>query len=109
MMRLQANLPDTLPGQNVTFVLFGDVTIEDAVHDQARIAGQVRAGSNVRYLPSGDADIVGSLRRGEMALVTGKAEDANGNLWYRVKYDHYRTRTGWVLSEPDRRRRGSAA
>lgn len=99
VMRLQANLPDTLPGQNVTFVLFGDVTIEDAVHDQARIAGQVRAGSNVRYLPSGDADIVGSLRRGEMALVTGKAEDANGNLWYRVKYDHYRTRTGWVLSE----------
>ncbi len=27
LMRLQANLPNTLPGQNVTFLLFGDVTI----------------------------------------------------------------------------------
>lgn len=27
LMRLQANLPDSLPGQNVTFVLFGDVSI----------------------------------------------------------------------------------
>lgn len=27
LMRLQANLPDTAPGQNVTFLLFGDVEI----------------------------------------------------------------------------------
>jgi hypothetical protein len=27
MMRLQANLPDTLPGQNVTFLLYGDVEV----------------------------------------------------------------------------------
>jgi hypothetical protein len=27
LMRLQANLPDTLPGQNVTLLLFGDVSI----------------------------------------------------------------------------------
>ncbi|MBK9123167.1 MAG: SH3 domain-containing protein [Chloroflexi bacterium] len=99
VMRLQANLPDTLPGQNVTFVLFGDVTIEDATRDQARVPGQVRVASNVRYLPSGDADVVGSLRRGQTALVTGKAESTTGSLWYRVKYDHYRTRTGWVLGE----------
>ncbi|MFN8372105.1 MAG: hypothetical protein U0694_04425 [Anaerolineae bacterium] len=31
MMRLQANLPDTLPGQNVTFLLFGDVEITSSV------------------------------------------------------------------------------
>jgi hypothetical protein len=31
VMRLQANLPDTLPGQNVTFLLFGDVEIRNAV------------------------------------------------------------------------------
>jgi hypothetical protein len=30
-MNLQANLPDTLPGQNVTFLLFGDVEITNAV------------------------------------------------------------------------------
>lgn len=31
MLRLQTNLPDTLPGQNVTFLLFGDVQIDNAV------------------------------------------------------------------------------
>ncbi len=31
LMRLQANIPDTLPGQNVTFLLFGDVEITNAV------------------------------------------------------------------------------
>jgi hypothetical protein len=31
LMRLQANLPDTLPGQNVTLLLFGDVEIRNAV------------------------------------------------------------------------------
>lgn len=29
-MKIQANIPDTLPGQNVTFLLFGDVKIENA-------------------------------------------------------------------------------
>lgn len=31
LLRLQANLPDTVPGQNVTFLLFGDVQIDNAV------------------------------------------------------------------------------
>ncbi|NWF70435.1 MAG: hypothetical protein HXY40_15210 [Chloroflexi bacterium] len=31
LMRLQANLPDTMPGQNVTFLLFGDVEISSNV------------------------------------------------------------------------------
>jgi hypothetical protein len=31
MMKLQANVPDTLPQQNVTFMLFGDVEITNAV------------------------------------------------------------------------------
>lgn len=33
VMKVQADLPDTLPGQNVTFLLFGDVAIENAVDD----------------------------------------------------------------------------
>lgn len=31
MMKLQANLPETLPGQNVIFVLFGDVQLTNGV------------------------------------------------------------------------------
>ncbi len=33
LMKLQANLPNTLPGQNVTFVLFGDVEVTNADSD----------------------------------------------------------------------------
>jgi len=29
LLRLQANLPDTFPGQGVTFLLFGDASVED--------------------------------------------------------------------------------
>lgn len=35
LMRLQANIPDTLPGQNVTFLLFGDVEITSAAEEAA--------------------------------------------------------------------------
>src|SRR5687767_6084973 len=35
LMRLQANLPDTLPGQNVTFVVFGDVEMVNRVSPSA--------------------------------------------------------------------------
>ncbi|MBN1965569.1 MAG: hypothetical protein JW910_13045, partial [Anaerolineae bacterium] len=31
LMRIQANLPDSLPGQNVTMLLFGDVSLTNAV------------------------------------------------------------------------------
>jgi hypothetical protein len=29
LLKLQANLPDTLPGQNVTFLIYGDISIEN--------------------------------------------------------------------------------
>jgi hypothetical protein len=35
LMKLQANLPDTLPGENVTFLMFGDVQITNAVPSTA--------------------------------------------------------------------------
>jgi hypothetical protein len=30
LMKVQANIPDTIPGQNVTLLAFGDVLLEDA-------------------------------------------------------------------------------
>ena len=33
LMKIQANLPATIPGQNVLFLLFGDVAIDNAVED----------------------------------------------------------------------------
>ena len=33
LLKLQANLPDTLPGQNVTFLVFGNTSVENASGD----------------------------------------------------------------------------
>ena len=41
-MKLQANLPDSLPGQNVTFLMFGDVQIQNAVYHWRRPAERFR-------------------------------------------------------------------
>jgi hypothetical protein len=38
LMRLQANIPNTLPGQNVTLLLFGDVEITNAVTEETEDA-----------------------------------------------------------------------
>ncbi len=52
LMQLQANLPDTLPGQNVTFLLFGDVEVINAVDPNNPDASPMQA----FYLKTGVAD-----------------------------------------------------
>lgn len=52
IMRIQANIPETLPGQNVTFVLFGDVEIEDA---STQVEGEFGA-MQAFYLRTGVGD-----------------------------------------------------
>ena len=53
LMKLQANIPDTLPGQNVTFLLFGDVEITNAVNPS--ISGD-RTPMQAFYLRTGAGD-----------------------------------------------------
>jgi hypothetical protein len=55
LMRLQANIPDTLPGQNVTFIMFGDVSITSAVEPEALAAGQATP-MQAFYLTTGIGD-----------------------------------------------------
>jgi hypothetical protein len=58
MMRLQANLPDTLPGQNVTFLLFGDVEITQAntfINPEEEYA-EIPAPMSAFYLRTGIGD-----------------------------------------------------
>lgn len=98
LMEVQGSLPDTLPGQNVTVVAFGDVALEDTVNETVRIPAQVLASANVRVKPSVGSWVIGGLAEGEAITVTGQATTAAGEVWLQVKYDGYRTRTGWVLA-----------
>ena len=96
LMQLQANLPDTLPGQNVTFLLFGDVTIENAVEESAHIPATAPTGINVRDHASMNAAVLGTVPEGEQVDITGKHINKEGEMWLRITFDTHRTRTGWV-------------
>jgi hypothetical protein len=43
VMAVQANLPDTLPGQNVTFIIFGNVTLEADHNPDSRFSAPMQA------------------------------------------------------------------
>lgn len=65
LMNLQANLPDTLPGQNVTFLLFGDVEIHNAVPADGSTTTEVRAMQAFRLRTGiGDAPCEGAPQSG---------------------------------------------
>ena len=86
VMRLQANIPDTLPGQNVTFVVFGDVDLQNQVAPGQIVApnelsGTTLSNPNLRAGPGTNWNVVGSLKEGDKLSVIGK--DATGN-WLQV-------------------------
>jgi len=84
LMKLQANLPDTLPGENVTFVLFGDVEITDAVPTNVEpVTLTVTANNtiNVRGGPSTNNAVVASLPAGQEAVADGRNTAGD---WLRV-------------------------
>lgn len=55
LMKLQANLPNTLPGQNVTFLMFGDVEIRNAVSEDDPPNTEIHA-MQAFYLRTGIGD-----------------------------------------------------
>ncbi len=86
IMRLQANIPDTLPGQNVTFVVFGDVQVQNAVAPGAIVVpngltGTATSNPNLRAGPGTDWNVVGSLKVGDQLSVIGK--DVTGD-WLQI-------------------------
>ncbi len=93
LMKLQADLPDSLPGQNVTFLLFGDVEIENAVTSSApTVEVTTTASINIRTLPSTTGAIAGSLASGETTLANGRNAASD---WLRIRIPETDS-FGWV-------------
>jgi uncharacterized protein YraI/quercetin dioxygenase-like cupin family protein len=101
LLKLQANLPDTLPGENVTFLLFGDVELTNAVapvDTNAEVAEPVTltatstGGANVRSEPSTEGAIAGGLATGESVTVNGRNGDSS---WLRIEIPDSDDQ-GWV-------------
>jgi hypothetical protein len=93
LLKVQANLPDTLPGQNVTMVLFGDVQITD---NSAGSLLTISASNNVniRMTPSADAELRGSFNAGSTLIADGRLVDGS---WVRVQLAD--GGIGWVRTD----------
>lgn len=97
LMRLQANLPDTLPTtQNVTLVLFGDTTFTNAapVMPQIEVAVFSAENVNMRQLPHDGSFVVDTVAPGERLIATGRLADGS---WLRVRRPAT-GESGWVAT-----------
>ncbi len=93
LMKVQANLPDTLPGQNVSFILFGDVQIDNAVGAvPATLTVSAKQTINVREQPSKTGKLVSPLKPGTNLVADGISEDG---AWLRIHNDDSSIQ-GWV-------------
>ncbi|MBA3870120.1 MAG: SH3 domain-containing protein [Anaerolineae bacterium] len=92
LMKVQANLPDTLPGQNVSFVLFGDVQIDNAVGAAATLDVSAKQSANLREQPSKTGKVVFALKSGMALVADGISDDG---AWLRV-HSADSTVQGWV-------------
>ena len=96
LMKLQANLPDTLPGQNVTFLMFGDVELQNAVASdaqQATVQLTTTSNANIRNSPSTNGQVIGSLGKGEGLTANGRNADST---WLRIQIPDSDAQ-GWVF------------
>jgi uncharacterized protein YraI len=94
LMSLQANLPDVLPGQNATVLLFGDVRLRPVeVGPQLPAAIQADSPVNVRSRPSQSGAIVTQLAPGTALTARGRSESGD---WLRVCLPE--GGSGWVAS-----------
>jgi hypothetical protein len=96
LMSVQANLPDTLPGQNVTMLLFGNVEIVNTVEQLTTLAMTATGGVNVRLRPTTNANVLSSLTRGAAVTATGRLADSS---WIRIKLPDDSRGTGWVSAQ----------
>ncbi len=94
LMKIQANLPDTLPGQNVVFLLFGDVEVTNKAAATTELIMISTGNVNVRRRPSTSGNnIISSLKTGQAVTANGRLAD---NSWIRILVDPNARTTGWV-------------
>lgn len=94
MMRLQANLPDALPGQNITFLIMGDVELEDAVISSPNtIDARSFRPTSVHTAPDERSPILNTLDSDQPLLITGRNTEGT---WLRIYSGAEQSITGWI-------------
>lgn len=96
LMQAQASLPDVLPGQNVTFVLFGDVEVDNAIGSPRQQVAAVLADVVILANPDPDAMALADLAEGDKFLSSAKAVLADGTVWIRGAPSGQVDLIGWL-------------
>jgi len=95
LMKLQANIPDSLPGQNVTFLLFGDASLTSAIpadETAPSLSARTTNTINVRSGPSTNNAVIDSLQANTAIKLIGR--NAAGD-WVYFTADN---RSGWLFA-----------
>ncbi|MCL4253941.1 MAG: LysM peptidoglycan-binding domain-containing protein, partial [Anaerolineae bacterium] len=98
LMSVQANIPDTIPGQSVIFMLMGSAQIENAVEQNGslvadRIPVTTRRSGSLRQAPSAESRILTFIPQ-DVEVLTYNLSDDGG--WLRVSYNG---RVGWMMTQ----------
>ncbi|MGJ3240556.1 MAG: SH3 domain-containing protein [Anaerolineae bacterium] len=97
ILSLQADLPDTIAGQNVTFVVFGETELTSRVIPEDRLIESLSAIStgtiNIRSGAGTNFSRVGALVPGQDIMLTGR--NIAGD-WVQIEIDDG---IGWVFAE----------
>lgn len=94
LLKVRANALE----QVLTYVIFGDVTIEDASEAEepvntAFVRVRSTIGANVRAEPTEDAELVTRLLSGEVVMATGRLEDGS---WLRLYLPEHESAWVWI-------------
>jgi hypothetical protein len=98
LMQLQANLPDTVPGQSVSVLLFGDVEIRNAVRSNVvsdELSATTLRAANFRSQPSTQASVLSSIPARSDLSADGRSEDG---LWLHIQMPNLEE-SGWIFGE----------
>lgn len=99
VMNVQANVPETLPGQAVTFILLGDAEVENAVdpaeaaEPRPSIPVTTRVNSNIRSGPGTNFNRLGVAPAGSALNADALSADRQ---WVRIVF---RETAGWMFRD----------
>jgi uncharacterized protein YgiM (DUF1202 family) len=87
MLHLQANIPEALPGQALTFLLMGDVEVENAVPQGETVTlapVTANTNANIRSGPGTNFNVLGSAAVGQAFDADGLSADGQ---WVRINFN----------------------
>ncbi len=82
VLKAQANLPDALPGQNVTFLMFGDTTIDNPSPDMRAVTVSTRIGETQCTDAPSSAVLIQSPEGAQVAMNINGADVILGSTAY---------------------------